>query len=156
MEELYPAAFPDEDLLGLLRDLHAATGDVVSLIAEVGGRMAGNVVLSACRVDGQAARVDLLGPLAVTPDLQRSGVGSALVKASVANAAARGASAICVLGDPAYYGRLGFRQAKGLTAPYPFPDEWLTAWQYIGIGSEPCPHGRLMVPPPWQNAAYWS
>src|SRR5690606_25411193 len=47
-----------------------------------------------------------LAPLAVAPSQQRRGIGSALVAAAQA---LRPDATIIVLGDPAYYGRFGFR-----------------------------------------------
>ena len=61
-----------------------------------------------------------LAPLAVLPDRQRRGVGSALVRAALARAREGGGAAAFVLGDPAYYGRFGFsaEAARGYASPY--------------------------------------
>jgi len=50
-----------------------------------------------------------LGPLAVRPDRQRSGVGSALVHAVLGAGDALGEPLVALLGDPGYYDRFGFR-----------------------------------------------
>ena len=50
-----------------------------------------------------------LGPLAVRPDRQRSGVGSALVHAALGAGDALGEPLVALLGDPGYYDRFGFR-----------------------------------------------
>ena len=49
-----------------------------------------------------------LGPLAVRPDRQRYGVGSALMHAILGAADALGEPLAALLGDPAYYRRFGF------------------------------------------------
>jgi putative acetyltransferase len=64
---------------------------------------------------------------------------------------------VCVLGDPAYYRRLGFAQERDVDPPYTLPVEWRCAWQSISLrgGSSPCP-GTLSVPRPWLQPALWA
>ena len=50
----------------------------------------------------------LLGPLAVKPEVRRSGIGRELLQSSLARADARGHDAILLIGDYSYYGRFGF------------------------------------------------
>ncbi len=50
----------------------------------------------------------LLGPVAVAPDLQRSGVGKQLMHKSLAVADATGAPPMLLIGDVEYYGKFGF------------------------------------------------
>ncbi|HBF99463.1 MAG TPA: N-acetyltransferase, partial [Alphaproteobacteria bacterium] len=77
LETLYPAAFPDEDLLPLVRALLAEPGSLVlSLVASVGQTLVGHILLTLCGVQGCDAKVALLGPLAVAPDYQQAGVGA--------------------------------------------------------------------------------
>ena len=61
-----------------------------------------------------------LGPIGVLPDRQGRGVGGALVRAGLDEALRRGATAVILLGSPAYYGPLGFEPAAryGLKNPY--------------------------------------
>ena len=65
-----------------------------------------------------------LGPLAVAPEHQRQGIGSALVRRAVELAQERGTSAVFVLGAPHYYGRLGFDAAApfGWRCTYDAPE----------------------------------
>lgn len=58
-----------------------------------------------------------LAPLAVLPETQRHGVGSALVTHSLQSAPLK-EEAVFVLGDPAYYERFGFRPLKSPACPY--------------------------------------
>jgi predicted N-acetyltransferase YhbS len=62
-------------------------------------------------IDSAEGRTHALGlaPLAVLPEVQRSGVGSALVRHALAQL---GDACVVVLGDPAYYGKFGFRDAR--------------------------------------------
>ncbi len=50
----------------------------------------------------------LLGPLAVDPDIQGSGVGSSLAFRAIHSAEAKGYQRILLVGDPGYYSRFGF------------------------------------------------
>ena len=50
-----------------------------------------------------------MGPVAVRPDRQRSGIGQALIRAGLERLRATGAQGCVVLGDPAYYVRFGFK-----------------------------------------------
>ena len=93
----------------LLRDLRADPGWIpaLSLVAEgPDGAVAGHVVCTRGAVGGAPALG--LGPISVAPERQRAGIGSALMHAVVAAAEASGERLVCLLGDPAYYGRFGF------------------------------------------------
>jgi predicted N-acetyltransferase YhbS len=61
----------------------------------------------------------MLGPVAVEPALRGRGVARALVRISLAQARADGWRRVVLVGDPAYYGRLGFEPAAphGLRLP---------------------------------------
>jgi putative acetyltransferase len=89
-----------------------------ALVAEEYGALVGHVQLSRAWV-GESA-VLALGPIGVEPDHQRRGIGQALVEAALIQAAGRGEIAVILLGDPAYYGRLGFLPAAvfGLRNPF--------------------------------------
>lgn len=60
-----------------------------------------------------------LGPLAVRPDRQRFGIGSALMHAVLGAADALEEPLVALLGEPEYYARFGFRSSAehGVTAP---------------------------------------
>ncbi len=60
-----------------------------------------------------------LGPIGVTPRLQRHGIGTALMNDTIARANAAGEGGIALLGSPEYYTRFGFVPASsfGVIAP---------------------------------------
>jgi predicted N-acetyltransferase YhbS len=64
----------------------------------------------------------LLGPLAVDPSLKSAGIGSALMRHAVAEAARLGHRAILLVGDAPYYARFGFSAEKtgalAMSGPY--------------------------------------
>ena len=87
-----------------------------------------------------------LGPVAVLPEVQRQGLGSAVIRHGLAR---RDDRLVVVLGDPAYYGRFGFvpGAAHGITG------EWSSfgaAWQVLppAAGTK---SGEVLYPAPWHN-----
>jgi putative acetyltransferase len=66
-------------------------------------------------------RLVAVGPVAVLPSRQRTGIGSALLRAVVDGADAAGEHAIVLLGSPDFYGRFGFVAAStvGIEVPNP-------------------------------------
>lgn len=89
-----------------------------ALVAEDHDEIVGHVQMSRAWV-GQTD-VLALGPIGVPPDRQGHGVGKSLVRAALDEATRRGESAVILLGDPSYYGPLGFVPAScyGLHNPY--------------------------------------
>ncbi len=84
----------------------------VSLVADVDDAIVGHIVFSKVWLAG---RDDLsimgLGPMAVAPDYQRRGIGSALVRAGLTSCKQLGCQAVVVLGHAEYYPRFGFAPA---------------------------------------------
>ena len=154
IEALYPEAFPEEELRPLVRALLRETGGVLSLIAATERDVVGHVAFTPCSAED--APVALLAPLAVAPAWQRRGLGSALVRAGLERLGAAGFELVLVLGDPGYYGRLGFREEHAVAPPYPLPEAWRGTWQSLALGAKgPRPRGTLRVPPAWGDPALW-
>jgi putative acetyltransferase len=83
----------------------------LSLVAADAGRVIGHIMFTRTLLDAarRLVAVQVLSPLAVAPEWQRRGVGSALVRRGVELLDRRGVPLVWLEGDPAYYGRLGFR-----------------------------------------------
>ncbi len=66
-----------------------------------------------------------LAPMAVTPEYQRQGFGSALVRAGLEQCKQLGFVAVIVLGHAAYYPRFGFLPSSGfgIDFEYEVPEE---------------------------------
>ena len=104
-----------------LIDQLRADGDAeISLVAIDDGVIAGHVIFSRMTAGFRALG---LGPVAVLPAQQRSGIGSLLIKQGLKQAQAGNWEIVFVLGDPAYYRRFGFDPtlASGFTSPYAGP-----------------------------------
>jgi putative acetyltransferase len=79
------------------------------------GKIVGHILYSrAAIVDPQGIKKEVLcfGPISVWPVLQKKGIGSALINHSISAAKTMPYPAICIYGDPRYYGRFGFRCAE--------------------------------------------
>lgn len=100
----------------IVRDLRAAGALVLSLVAvdPASDEIVGHAGFSPVETD-MPGRWFGLGPLSVAPTRQRSGIGSALVRAGLERLSDMEAAGVVLVGDPAYYGRLGFAARTGLT-----------------------------------------
>jgi putative acetyltransferase len=110
---LHAAAFGSDaeaKLVDRLRDARAAT---VSLVAERDGRVVGHILFSPVRVESEAGEWSAIGlaPVSVAPEVQKDGIGSALIRAGFDACRAAGHGIVFVLGHPPYYPRFGFELA---------------------------------------------
>lgn len=95
--------------------LREANALALSWVAEDGGRVVAQIAFSAAAIDGAGSGWVLLGPVAVEPAQQRRGIGTRLVRAALEHLRSTGAAGCVLVGEPAYYGRFGFRHVPGLT-----------------------------------------
>lgn len=110
----------------LVDSLRQTTRSLISLVAEVDGALVGHILFSSVSLAGQSERGIMgLGPMAVLPEYQRQGLGSALIREGLRRCAAFDAEAVVVVGHPEYYPRFGFVPAShyALTCEYDVPDD---------------------------------
>lgn len=119
------AAFKSHDYDGLgevklIKQLRIDGDATLSIVADLQDEIVGHVMFSALQAPMKALA---LAPVSVSPDHQKTGIGSALINKGIDEAKARGFKAVFVLGDPNYYSRFGFEAglAKGYTSPYAGP-----------------------------------
>lgn len=154
--ELYRRAFPEEDLVALVNTLFDRA-DVTTLVAMAGEFVAGHVACTRCALENAPSAVSLLGPLAVDARFRKAGAGSALVRGALQAAAAQGAAALLVLGDPRFYGRFGFQTERAIQSPFTLRPDYAPAWQSVRFAPEEIPAAaRLIVPEPWQEPSLWA
>lgn len=112
----------EQDLACALRKGKAFIPEL-SLTAEVDGSLAGHILFTKAAVGGDEVLV--LAPLAVKPEFQRQGVGSALIREGHRIAEKLGYSYSLVLGSENYYPKLGYKQAVefGIEVPEGIPSE---------------------------------
>jgi len=120
------AAFETSAEAMLVDVLRAKKSAVVSLVADVDGQVVGHIMFSAVTVAEQAAaRVAGLAPMAVSPEHQRTGIGSALVREGLRRCKQFGFQAVVVVGHPEYYPRFGFHPAAryDIRCEYDVPED---------------------------------
>lgn len=124
--EVVEAAFASPVEARLVADIRASPHYVpeLALVAVHDGRIVGHVMISFTSiVDGDDVRwIGQLSPLAVAPDVQSLGVGSALVRRVCALADERGEPLVVLEGSPVYYGRFGFEPSASHGIELPIPD----------------------------------
>lgn len=125
VEQLVTAAFDQPGEARLVAALRKANAATLSLVAEDHGEILGHVLYSPVTVDGLAVPVLGLAPISVLPARQRRGVGSLLMRESLARVRALGYRGVVLLGHPDYYPRFGFQPAHtfGLRCIYDAPPE---------------------------------
>lgn len=123
IREVNRLAFGQDDEGALVDALRDGGHGVVSLVAEDGGRIAGHIYFSrmTLETDGRTIEAASLAPMAVHPERQHQGIGSALVRAGLEACREAGIAAVVVLGHADYYPRFGFspEAARGLRSPFP-------------------------------------
>jgi len=107
-------AFPTAAEADIVDALRANCPDVVSLVAEENARIVGHILFSPAvlATPGNELRGMGLAPMAVLPERQDRGIGTALVRAGLDLLRQRGCPFVIVLGHPAYYPRFGFEPAS--------------------------------------------
>ena len=120
------AAFPTMAEADLVDTLRLQASPLISLVAEKEGTIVGHILFSPVTLADQPD-VGLMGlaPLAVVPEAQRRGFGSALVRSGLDECRKNGWKAVVVLGHADYYPRFGFMPASrfGIGCEYDVPDE---------------------------------
>ncbi|WP_246749826.1 GNAT family N-acetyltransferase [Mesorhizobium caraganae] len=103
------------------------------VVRDAAGAVVGTVRLWDVRVGEGGPAALLLGPLAVDPALKNAGIGSALMRHALAEAARLGHAAILLVGDAPYYGRFGFSADKtgSLAMPGPYERHRLLALELV-------------------------
>ena len=114
----------------------------ISLVAVREAELVGHIAFSAVTISNGARGWYGLGPVAVDPPLQGRGIGSALMRAGLAQLRAASAAGCVVVGDPTYYRRFGFREVEGLVYPG-LPPEYFMA---LAFESQPMPRGDSGLP----------
>ncbi len=124
----------------------------LSLVAELDRAVVGHILFSYIDLVGEATLQVLgLAPLAVRSQLQRQGIGSALVRTGLARADARGEAIVIVLGHSQFYCRFGFEPSVcyGIEPPFLVPEDAFMV--------KPLKHyqdryrGKVVYPPAFQG-----
>jgi putative acetyltransferase len=149
VRDVVAAAFgipAEADLVDALR-ADPAWIDGLSVVAvDQTDAVVGHALLTRCHIGDAPALC--LAPCAVHPAQQRSGAGSAAIRAALAAARDIGEHHVVVLGHPAYYPRFGFTRASdhGIRLSIEFSEEALMA---LSLSGRPLPSGTVRYAPPF-------
>ena len=142
VHKLNALAFETEAEADLVDVLRENARPVLSLVALDGDTIVGHIMFTPVELSGNPSlNIMGLAPMAVVPDRQRCGIGSALATEGLDRCSKMGAGAVVVLGHPAYYPRFGFAPAStmNIDCEYDVPDDVfmvleLTAGHLPGAG----------------------
>ncbi len=98
----------------IIEALRAAEALTVSLVAELDGRVIGHIAFSPVTISDGTRNWYGLGPVSVSPEHQRKGVGKALIHEGLCRLKNLNAAGCCVVGHPDYYRKFGFENVPGL------------------------------------------
>jgi putative acetyltransferase len=126
----------------------------LSLVAVSDAKIAGHILFSRVHIQTPSANVAALAlaPLAVLPDYQNQGIGSALVQYGLQEARRLGHKIAIVLGHPNYYPRFGFVPSVQfcITSPFPVADEVFMVQELVP-GALVGINGMVKYPPTFDN-----
>lgn len=129
VEALVLAAFGPGRFAKTAERLRERARIAAGFVAREKGQVIGSVRLWAITVGGEPAL--FLGPIAVSADSRRAGLGADLVQACVDHAGGEG---ILLVGDRPYFGRFGFEPAPDVRLAGPV-DQDRVLWRGAGAGS---------------------
>ena len=153
IHELHRAAFAgpaEAELADAIRSGPTFVPELSLVAVTEDGSVLGHVLISQIDLepeDEATGRTEVLAlaPMAVLPQHQGRGIGSALLGEALAVADERPEPLVAVVGAPAFYGRFGFRPAElhGITGPY---DRAGDAFQIRARPNADVIPGRLVYP----------
>ena len=138
-------AFSDEEnkvIMNFVQELHQETTSpsIKSLVAEVDNQVIGYVSYSPIFLKSDTNITGyVLAPLAVSPEHQKQGVGSNLINAGIDMLTEDSVGVLLVYGDPAYYGRFGFKKEIGQSFVPPYSLEYPFGWTGMMLSDTPVP-----------------
>jgi putative acetyltransferase len=150
--ELNTLAFQQENESKLIDAIRASEFFIpeLSLVAVKEKEVIGHILFSMISIETRNGAVPTLGlaPMAVKPEYQNQGIGSALVREGLKRCEQLGFEHVVVLGHPHFYPKFGFQPAilKGIKPPFQVPDEAFMVLE-IKKGSLKDINGTVKYPP---------
>ena len=135
IRNLNKRAFGQTQEADLVDKLRQTCDDLLSLVALMQNEVVGHILFTPVIVEGEDSMLQgmALAPMAVLPEYQRQGIGSALVRTGIEKLKKRQCPFIIVLGHAEYYPRFGFEPASryGIRSEWEVPDD---AFMILVIG----------------------
>ena len=122
IDQINDAAFGETAQSRIIRELRDANEVLWSKVLEKDGQLIGHLLFYRVLIDGQPIAAGL-GPIAIHPDIQKQGHGSALIKDDLKTCDPEKHQIVFLLGHTSYYPRFGFTSELGaqFTSPWPRP-----------------------------------
>jgi putative acetyltransferase len=144
-------AFGQDDEARLVDALRNGGYVRLSLVAEQGGQVVGHILFSDLPIITEAGTVSALAlaPMAVLPEFQNQGIGSAMVRIGLDECRRQGHQIVVVLGHPHFYPRFGFspKLAEHLDSPFPGGATFMAL--ELVPGAMDGVIGKVQYPPPF-------
>lgn len=156
------AAFQSDEEARLVLDLlnDPSAGPTLSLLLFELDEPVGHIIFSRAEFEPRLnLKARILGPLAVVPSRQKSGIGSMLIEKGLDILQNQGVDWVFVLGHESYYPRFEFSPAipQGFEPPYPIPLQYTNAWMARAL-TPTCiaPYqGRVIPADSFKHPRYW-
>ncbi|KAA0549101.1 N-acetyltransferase [Bacillus sp. BGMRC 2118] len=86
----------------------------LSIVAELDGKIVGHLLISKALLKNEVEEIEVLvlAPIAVNPEMQKSGIGSALIKEGLKRSRELHYGLVFLIGHPSYYPRFGFKPGR--------------------------------------------
>ena len=128
IDQVNEAAFGRRDEADLVARLRLNQKMTLSLVAIQDGSIVGPILFTPMQIataEEESKQAVGVGPVAVLPEIQRQGIGAALMEEGLAICRAGGHAVVFVLGHPTYYPKFGFQRAAdyGISCAYDVPED---------------------------------
>lgn len=132
-----------------LREGNTAIAGLSLVTREAGFGLAGAISFWPLKIGKDGTDGLLLGPLAVHPERQNTGIGRSLMRAGLDKAKALGHRLVVLVGDEPYYARVGFKRVPygQLELPGPVDPERLL---YLELAEGALAEAHGLVLPPYR------
>ena len=120
-------AFGQSGEAELVEKLRDDCRNLLSQVAVIEDKVVGHILFSPATIETGEKTIHGMGlaPVAVLPEYQRQGIGSALITEGIGRLESRQCPFVIVLGHAEYYPRFGFEPARryGIRSEWDVPDE---------------------------------
>ncbi|MCG7337999.1 N-acetyltransferase [Staphylococcus sp. ACRSN] len=127
-EDVVESNHDEQELVVRLRESPEYNYELEVVAKNENGDVVGHIMLSEIKIvnDTKSYTALALAPLSVVPEYRKKGLGKALIQAVEERVKALDYTTIIVLGDPNYYSRFGYEEAKAydIISPFNVPSEY--------------------------------
>ncbi len=137
-----PMSYSDGTEPAIIDDLRAAGNLTLSLVTIKDDMLVAHVAFSPVTIGNNTNSWYGLGPVSVHPNLQRSGIGTALINEGLRVLEGMNADGCALIGNPKFYRRFGF--VSNGSIQYPGVSDEIVQWKSFG---KQRPEGLLVFSP---------